>query len=302
VTGAVLLIGLGGMLVLFGVVAVISALLGVGWGTNGGARRGLGRGSLRGAGGRQPVWAFAVVVGLVTLLLTGWFAAGIGAAGAVVLVPSIWSSPGAEEHIVRLEAVGSWTRRLADLLASGAASSLEAALVKSAAVAPHLMAAQVRLLVSRIEPQGARSALLAFARDMADPISDEVVMALILQLRHGGRGLAQVLTGVAGSVEDQIRMRREVESDRAKYRSNARTIVGLFATMSGGMLLFARAFLAPYGTTVGQVALFGVVGVFGASLLWMRAMIRQTSGQRLLVTADLEAGSGREAASAPGWS
>lgn len=291
-TGAVLLIGLGVMLVLVGVVSAVTAVLGVRWG----ATRGPRRGAVRRRIDVKPLWALAVVVGLVTLLLTRWVAAGVGAAGAVVLVPSIWASPGAEEHIVRLEAVGSWTRRLADLLASGAASSLEAALVKSAAVAPEAMAAQVSLLVSRIGPQGARPALLAFARDMGDPVSDEVVMALVLQLRHGGRGLAQVLIGVATGVEDQVRMRREVESDRAKYRSNARTIVGLFVVMSAGMLLFARAFLAPYGTPVGQVALFGVVAVFGASLLWMRAMIRQTPGQRLLVTADFDATSGRDSA------
>lgn len=281
-TGAVLLIGFGAMLILAGLVVVAAMVAGVEFGSN--------RGTRRSARPRRvefkPIHLVAAVVGLVGLLLTSWVAVGVGAAGAVVLVPSILAKSGAQEQIARLEALGSWTRRLSDLLASGAASSLEAALVKSARVAPTPIAGEVGLLVSRIGPQGVRTALMSFARDLADPVSDEVVMALILQLRHGGRGLAQVLMGLAVNVDDQIRMQREVEADRAKPRSNVRTLVLLTLTMSTAMILFARGFLAPYGTVQGQFALAGVVGIFGAALLWLKRMVRQEPVERLLVDAD----------------
>ena len=280
-TGVVLLIGVGTMAVLGGVVILTAMLLGIRLGSERGSRT---RRKTRYE--FQPIHAVAVIAGLVALLLTRWVAIGVGVAGAVVLVPSLLAKSDAQQQITRLEALGGWTRRLGDLLASGAASSLDSALVKSAAVAPAAITSEVGALVARIGPQGSQAALMAFAKEMADPISDEVVMSLILQQRHGGRGLAAVLADLAAHVEDQIRMRREVEADRAKPRSNVRTIVLLTLGLSGGLILFDRTYLAPYGTVTGQLALAGVVAIFAAAVLWLRRMIRQMPGERLLVDAD----------------
>ncbi|HYS36978.1 MAG TPA: type II secretion system F family protein [Pseudonocardiaceae bacterium] len=277
-----LLIGVGTMAVLGGIVILTAMLLGIRLGSERGSRtrRKTSRYEF------QPIHAVAVIAGLVALLLTRWVAIGVGVAGAVVLVPSLLAKSDAQHQITRLEALGGWTRRLGDLLASGAASSLDSALVKSAAVAPAAITSEVGALASRIGPQGSQAALMAFAKEMADPISDEVVMSLILQQRHGGRGLAAVLADLAAHVEDQIRMRREVEADRAKPRSNVRTIVLLTLGLSGGLILFDRTYLAPYGTVTGQLALAGVVAIFAAAVLWLRRMIRQMPGERLLVDAD----------------
>jgi tight adherence protein B len=281
-TGAVLLIGVGTMAVLGGIVILTAMLLGIRLGAERGSRKPRKRSRYE----FQPIHAVAVIAGLVALLLTRWVAIGVGVAGAVVLVPSLLAKSDAQHEITRLEALGSWTRRLGDLLASGAASSLDSALVKSAAVAPAAITSEVGALAARIGPQGSQAALMAFAKEMADPISDEVVMSLILQQRHGGRGLAAVLADLAAHVEDQIRMRREVEADRAKPRSNVRTIVLLTLGLSGGLILFDRTYLAPYGTVTGQLALAGVVAIFAAAVLWLRRMIRQMPGERLLVDAD----------------
>jgi len=281
-TGAVLLIGVGTMAVLGGIVILTAMLLGIRLGSQRGSRTRRKRSRYE----FQPIHAVAVIAGLVALLLTRWVAIGVGVAGAVVLVPSLLAKSDAQQQITRLEALGGWTRRLGDLLASGAASSLDSALVKSAAVAPAAITSEVGALAARIGPQGSRAALMAFAKEMADPISDEVVMSLILQQRHGGRGLAAVLADLAAHVEDQIRMRREVEADRAKPRSNVRTIVLLTLGLSGGLILFDRTYLAPYGTVTGQLALAGVVAIFAAAVLWLRRMIRQMPGERLLVDAD----------------
>jgi len=281
-TGAVLLIGVGTMAVLGGIVILTAMLLGIRLGSQRGSRTRRKRSRYE----FQPIHAVAVIAGLVALLLTRWVAIGVGVAGAVVLVPSLLAKSDAQHQITRLEALGGWTRRLGDLLASGAASSLDSALVKSAAVAPAAITSEVGALAARIGPQGSQAALMAFAKEMADPISDEVVMSLILQQRHGGRGLAAVLADLAAHVEDQIRMRREVEADRAKPRSNVRTIVLLTLGLSGGLILFDRTYLAPYGTVTGQLALAGVVAIFAAAVLWLRRMIRQMPGERLLVDAD----------------
>jgi tight adherence protein B len=280
-TGAVLLIGVGVMLVLGGLVTLIAMLLGV----QAGSKRG-GRNRTRARYEFRPIHAVAVVAGLGALLLTRWVAVGLGVTAAILLVPPLLAKADAERRIARLEALGSWTRRLADLLVSGAASSLEAALVKSATVAPTAIAAEVGALAARIGPQGIRAALLGFAQDLADPVSDEVAMSLILQQRHGGRGLAAVLGDLAAHVEDQVRMRREVEADRAKPRSNVRTLVLLILGLSAGLIVFDRTYLAPYGSAAGQLALAGVVALFVLAFVWLRRMIRQLPGERLLVDAD----------------
>jgi tight adherence protein B len=283
-TGAIVLVGVGVMLGLGGIVVLVAMLLGVQSGTHRGVRKTRVTPRLD----FKPTYAVAVVVGLLALLLTGWAAVGVGAAGAVVLVPNILGKTGAEENLARLEALGGWIRRLSDLLSSGAASSLDRALTKAAAVAPAAISVEVDALVSRMAPQGTRAALLAFARDMADPVSDEVVMSLILQLRHGGRGLAAVLSDLTLHVDDQLRMRRDVEADRAKPRSNVRTLVLLTLGLSTGLILFDRTYLAPYGTVTGQFALAGVVAIFAVAMLWLSWMIRQLPGERLLVEADFE--------------
>lgn len=292
-TGPMLLIGVGIMIVLGGIVFAVAMAMGVEWDSNRGTKK-------KRAGGLrwefEAAHAVAMVAGLLALLLTGWVAVGIGAAGAVILVPSVLGKGTTEQSITRLEALSGWTRRLADLLASGAASSLDRALEKSAAVAPAAIETEVTALVARMRPQGTRAALLAFAKDMADPVSDEVAMSLILQLRHGGRGLSAVLADLARHVEDQIRMRREVEADRAKPRSNVRTLVILTLGLSAGLILFDRTYLEPYSTVRGQIALTGVVAIFAAALLWLRRIIRQQPGERLLVDADFETDADRRAA------
>ena len=279
-TGAGLLVAAGGVIVLAGLVLLAASLLGL---PLGGARD---RGRRRHPVTVRPVWLAAAAAGVLALLLTGWVPLAAAAAAVVLILPSLLGSSGAERQIERLEALSTWIRRLSDLLASGAAGSLEAALRRSADTAPTSIAAEVALLASRMGPQGMRAALLGFARDVADPAADQVVMALVLQLRHGGRGLARVLAGLADDVHDQTRMRREIEADRAKPRSNVRVLVILTLALAVGMIVFAHAFLAPYGTAEGQLALTAVVAVFLAALLWLQHMVRQAPGQRLLIEDD----------------
>ena len=275
-SGLLLLLAVGTMLVGTGLVLSIAAVAGVG-----GRRK-----PPRPTGQRrlQPIWLAAGATGLLVLLLTGWPAAAAGAAGAVLVVPSVLSGSGAEGRIGRLEGLAAWTRRLADLLGSGAVGSLEAALRRSLGTCPDPIKAEVSAMVSRLTPQGVETALRRFADDVDDPAGDLVAAALILRSRHGGRGLAQVLTGLASDLDDRVRMARDVEADRAKPRSNVRIMVLFTLALTAGLILFARDFLAPYSSFVGQLALAGVVALFAMSLLWLRSLSKPVSGIRFLTT------------------
>lgn len=221
----------------------------------------------------RPIHAAALAAGLVILLITGWPVAGLAAAGAVVFIPAVLGGgAAAARQIARADALADWTRRLADLLSSGAAGSIVDALSRSASSAPPVLAGPVRGLVTRMDAVGAEPALRRFAAEVGDPAAQKIAGVLILRERHGGPGLAEVLTELAADVEDRARMLREVETERARARANARTIVILTAAMVLGMLFFTRTFLAPYSGPVGQVLLAGVVAVFVVALRWLRRL------------------------------
>jgi tight adherence protein B len=273
-TAAGVLIGVGVMLGLSGVVLAVAALRGF---------------ALPGRPIRVRSWprlrgshAVAAVAGLLVFMLTGWPAAAAGAAGAVLIVPAILDTSATVQEIARLEGLAGWARRVADLLASGAAGSLEAAIRRSATTAPAAIGGAVAALVARIGPQGLEPALRRFADDVNLAAGDLVVAALILRSRHGGRGLVAVLTGLADDLDEQVRTARDVEADRAKPRANVRMMVLFTLALVAGLVLFARQFLAPYATPLGQLALTGVVAVFATALLWLRRLSRPVAGVRFL--------------------
>jgi tight adherence protein B len=272
-------------LVLLAGVGVMIALTGLVLGTAGIA--GVGTSRPRRSGRRLVVrrsWLGGAVVGVLVLLVTGWVAVAAGAAGACVIVPAILASGGeADARIARLEGLAGFTRRLADLLASGAVGSLDQALRRAAAGCPPAIHPQVAALVSRMGPQGLEPALRAFGRDLADPAGDHVAMALILRARNGGRGLATVLQNLATDVDDQVRMRRQIKAELAKPMNSIRGLVILTVGVWILSAVFLRQYMAPYSTPGGQVALLVIVAVFALGMAWLRRLTRPVVGARFLV-------------------
>lgn len=303
-TPLLLLAGVGVMVMLAGLVGVIAMLAGVGArpvGTRRRAdrlslsRRGLAHGGVgRGGAGwsaagwgtlPHPTWWIAGIVALLTVLITGLIPAAAGAAGLVLIAPGLLGGSPGRRQTERLAALAAWIRRVADLLRSGAAGSLSAALRRTADTCPALIKPDVTRLASRLAQPGLDSvedALRGFADDLADPAADELTMALIRTVQRGGTGLAQVLTALATDLDEQVRVRRQIEAERAKPRTTVRILVGMIVAVTAAMILFARGFLAAYHSPTGQGALLIVVAVIGASLLWLQRLIRIPPGPRLL--------------------
>jgi len=282
VTAGMLLLVLAGLLVSGGLVAAVAAVRGVGLST--------GSLSVRRSRRRRitPLHLGAVATGVLALLLTGWPVAALAAAGGVVFVPKVLGGgKAAKRMIATSEALADWTRRLADLISSGAAGSTRDALRRSLSSAPEAIAPAVTNLVTRMGPQGVEPALRQFAREVDDPAADKIAMVLILRERNGGPGLAEVLTALAADLDDRSRMVREVEAERAKPRANMRTIVVVTLVLVVAMTLFARTFLSGYSTPLGQVALLLDVVLFGTALRWMRRLSDPPRPPRVLVDPDL---------------
>ena len=240
----------------------------------------------------------AIPAGAIVMLLTGWVAAGLGAAALVLVGPALLRpSVASQRHIDRLEALASWTRRMADLLASGAAQTLQDALERAAATSPAPIEDETKALATRMGPRGMEPALRQFAKEIADPVGDHVAMALIVRARHGATGLADVLTALATDVDEQVRMRRGILSEQKKAVSNIRMILGLTVIVWVGLSLFARSYMAPYSTVGGQLALTLIVAGFAATIWWLQKLSRPVVGSRFLQ--DLDPGTPADADPGP---
>lgn len=282
-TAGMLLLVLAGLLVSGGLVAAVAAVRGVSFLSTAAT-----------AGGRSrrrritPLHLGAVATGVLALLVTGWPVAALAAAGGVVFIPTVLGGGKASRQVIATsEALADWTRRLADLISSGAAGSTRDALRRSLSSAPEPIAAAVSNLVSRMGPQGVEPALRQFAREVDDPAADKIAMVLVLRERNGGPGLAEVLTALAADLDERSRMVREVEAERAKPRANMRTIVVVTLVLVVGMTLFARTFLSGYSTPVGQLALLFDIALFATALRWMRRLSDPPRPPRVLIDPDL---------------
>jgi Flp pilus assembly protein TadB len=226
-------------------------------------------------------WLLAAGVGLAVWAVTRWPVAGLIVAAAIVGLPYLLGSAKvAAKAIDRVEAIEEWTRRLADVLATGV--GLEQALTASASTCPPPLRIEVTALVARLTARWpTEQALRGFADDLDDAAGDFVVASLLLPNRRRGPGLSGVLTAVAGSVADEVAARRTIESERAKPRSTAR-LVTLITLGVAGVLMLNGHYLAPYGDGLGQLVLLVIAGAFTGCLLWIRALTLAPSTPRFL--------------------
>jgi Flp pilus assembly protein TadB len=217
-----------------------------------------------------------LAVGGLVLLVVGWLysgipAVGLVAGGAVIAAPWLFGAGVAEKRsLARLEAVEVWTRRLADLVRAG--GGLHQAILVSSSEAPAAITTEVNLLATELGSSiSTAEALHRFADRLADPTSDEVVAALILNAKERGPKLADVLDRVTEGMADLLTMRREITAGRTDARLSGNILTGL--TLVGLLVLLVnKGYMQPYHTFVGQVVMIVAVIVCALLLLWMRKL------------------------------
>jgi len=217
----------------------------------------------------------ALGAGTLGWLVTGWPVPGLAAAAVVVAGPWLMLR-GAKGEIARLEALEQWTRRLADLLASGA--GLEQAMIASARTAPAPIAAEVTGLANRLRAHvPTETALRALADDLNSLSGDDVVAELIVAARRRGRGVKHVLDELARSVAEVVIDGREIETAYAKPRTVAQSVVAIVLVFVAVLFVWAHTFFAPYGRPAGQVILAAVGGWFAAMFAVMHRLAARTA-------------------------
>ena len=240
---------------------------------------------LRGLGGRVDRAALRLSLGLAlgtpVLLLTRWPVAAAFAAGIGVWLPSRrGQSRRSTEEVARVEAIATWTEQLRDTL--GASSGLQTALVATASLAPVALAPAVEHLAARLEYERTSDALRKFAADVAHPVADFVVAALLVAAEREARDLGGLLGQLASTAREEARLRSRIWVGRARTRTSVRVIALIVPLMVAAVMLLDRHYLDPYNSAAGQVVLLVVGSVFAASLVGMERMGRIRMPQRFV--------------------
>lgn len=223
----------------------------------------------------------ALGAGLVVLLVLGWPVAALAAAAGTYVLPRMLSGRQTQQQIARLEALEAWARRLAEVM--GASRGLEATLIDSLRIAPAPIRAPVASLADRLNNHApTERALRAFATELDDPVADLIAAALILAARRRGPGTRDALATLADAVAQEVRLRRDVEAERASLRTTLLVIVISVGTLTA-VFVASGTLAAPYGTAVGQLVMAAVTGLYAAGLWWMKRLAAISTGARILV-------------------
>jgi Flp pilus assembly protein TadB len=223
----------------------------------------------------------ALIIGIIVLVATGWIVAGIG----VMLLAFSWRTMGGaaseRKAMARLEALATWTESLRDTIAG--AVGLEAAIPASMRVAATSIQEPLLTMVDRLHARmPMHEALRRFADDLGDPSSDLIIAALIINSRLRGPGLRDLLGTLAGSVREELDMRRKVNASRASTRRSVQIVIVVSVGMAVGLALFDPSMLSPYNGAVGQLVLAIIAAIYAAGILWLRRLAAFDSPQRLL--------------------
>lgn len=223
--------------------------------------------------------AGASATGLLVGAITGWVVGGLLAAMAVWSLPRILSGTTIKTETARIEGIAGWTEMLRDTLA--AAAGLEQTIMATAHTTPKSIRSQVQGLVVRLA-SGKRltASLRRLADDLADPMADMVIAALMLASEHQARQLAPLLGELAATARAQVEMRQRIEASRARTQTTLRVVVITTLSFASGLILLNPEFLAPYDTVTGQLVLLSIGALFTAAFAWLRRMARIEEPER----------------------
>ncbi|MFE4674465.1 type II secretion system F family protein [Streptomyces sp. NPDC056723] len=223
----------------------------------------------------------AGVVALMVWAYTGWPVQGVLAGGAIMGLPFVLHPGGpAQARIERLEALAQWLNHLAGVHTAGI--SLTQTIRASVKSAPAPIAANVQALAGRLrEGTDAQLAFAMFADELADGVSDHVVLLMQSHAVYKGPGLSAALEALAVTIHQQAADARDVEADRASVRKSSRQVSIVICIVVMGCML-NKAWSSWYASPLGQIVLAVLGGLFAWTLAWLRRITRTQPDPRLL--------------------
>lgn len=230
---------------------------------------------------RDLILLGSILLGLTVAAASGWVVAVVVAPLLALGLPYLLSLPQARD-VQLLEGLDRWVRGLAATLSTG--RSVTDSIRLSRRTAPPVIASEVGMLVSRLDNRwNTHDALQRFADDLDSADADPVVAALILASDRGAVGASTTLGELAESIQDQLRGRRLIETERNKPYVVVRQVTVITLVTLVGIFALSPGFFAAYRTPVGQVVLSVLIVCYIGSLVLLRRRAKQPPRDRVLI-------------------
>ena len=220
----------------------------------------------------------AVAGAAMAVLLTGLPVLGVPASvGAIALVRIAVGSRAKRQRRLRQDAVLEAVRMLRQVLDVGAAS-VQQAIAALAERGPVPLRNEFRLIAATT--LGRRQAWCAARDRIREPLFDMLAAAILIQGPGGGE-LAPLFAELEATVAGAQEVEREAEALQVQARSAAGIIVSLPIVFLTVLSTFRSPYLDSFHALTGQLFLLVMLGVMGASYLWMRRLLRLEGLQRV---------------------
>lgn len=224
-----------------------------------------------------------IVAGLGVLVITRWIVTAVAVGLLVVFWTRLFGGSRRErDGVAKIEGLAAWTESLRDTVAG--AVGLEQAIPATAYAAAPAIQGSLMSLADRLRVRvPLPDALERFAEEMDDASADLIIAALILNSRLRGPGLRDVLSSLARSARAELEMRQRINAGRRSTQRSVQIIITVTLAFVLGLAIFNPSYLAPYRTTVGQLVMVVIIGLFGAGIMWLRRLSRFEQPERFLL-------------------
>jgi hypothetical protein len=200
---------------------------------------------------------------------------------AVYGLPKLFGQTAGSVSVLKIEAIATWTEMLQGTLAASA--GLSQAIMATAPLSPIPIREPAMALSGRIGAgMHPEEALLRFGDEVADPCADRVICSLILAVSARAQRLGDLLAALADSTREEVALRLRIETSRASIRSGVRTVLVFSVGFAVALTVLAHAYLAPFGSAVGQVVLLIVGALYAMGLTLMVVLAKPPAPVRLL--------------------
>lgn len=200
--------------------------------------------------------ASGLLAGLTAQVLLGWPAVSVGVATLGALGPIAYYGPRHERRRAAIQAgLVEATGQLRAAIHAGL--SVQQALVELARTAPEALRPDLARLVLDLRLKGVVPALEDLRDRLADPLADQVVAALILNDRVGGRQVGPVLDRLAQATRASLAVFDEAKARQSQAVASARVVALVPAVALVGLRIIAPRFMSVYDEPLGQLVLVG---------------------------------------------
>jgi len=202
--------------------------------------------------------ASGLLAALGAQLMLGWPAVSVAAAALGALAPLSYFGPRRERRRAAMQ-VGLVEAAAQMRAAIQGGLSVQQALVELARTSPEALRPDLARLVLDLRLKGLVPALEDLRDRLANPLSDQLVAALILNDRVGGRQVGPVLDRLAQATRASLAVLEEAKARQSQAVVSARVVALVPAVALVGLRVIAPGFMSVYDEPLGQLVLVGCV-------------------------------------------